>query len=165
MFRRFSLMLSACLVALVVAAPALARPAVTGTGSSVTATGTGQGNVAPKNRNSNASILAAVDAAHKASVAAAMKEAREYALQYAHAAGLTLGSVTSVSDANNNIGYFGPGGFFFSQFGPNQFCGIVHQPIFKRVNGHRKVVRVKKVRRCFVPPFVSTTLSVTYSAS
>jgi hypothetical protein len=33
------------------------------------------------------------------------------------------------------------------------------------VNGHRKVVRVKKVRRCFVPPFVSTTLSVTYSAS
>jgi hypothetical protein len=150
--------------ALALAVPALARPVVAGTASSVTATGTGQVGVAPKNRNSNASIRAAVEAAHAAAVVLAMNEAREYALEYAKAAGLTLGSVTSVSDANN-VPYFGPGGFFGGQFGPNQFCGIVHQPIFKRVNGHRKVVRFKKVHRCFVPQFVFTTLSVTYSAS
>jgi Protein of unknown function (DUF541) len=163
MVRRFTILLSACVAALVIAVPALARPAVSGTGSSVTATGTGQANVVPKNRHSNASIAAAYEVAHEAAIKAAMSEAREYALEYAQAAGLTLGAVTSVSDAQN--GFYGPGGFFGTPFGPGQFCGTVHQPVFKKVNGHRKVVRVKKVHRCFVPPFAYTTLTVTYAAS
>lgn len=167
--RKVSFLLSACLIALVFAAPAGAVQT-----STVTATGTGQGRVLPKNRNSNASIKAAYEAAHTASVAAAMSEAREYAVEYAQAAGLTLGPVVSVTDAQNNSfygsgGFVGPGGFYGSfggaPFGPNQFCGTVRQPIFKSVNGHRKVVRFKKVHRCFVPGFATTTLTVTYSAT
>jgi len=50
-------------------------------------------------------------------------------------------------------------------FAPNQYCGKVSQPVFKVVGGKRKLERVKHVRRCFVPSFESTTLSVTYSAT
>ena len=39
----------------------------------------------PKNRRSNASIAAAVDAARKASIGGALMEAHEYAIDYAQA--------------------------------------------------------------------------------
>jgi hypothetical protein len=63
-------------------------------------------------------------------------------------------------------GFYGLGvGGFIGPFGPDQFCGTVHQPIFKQVNGRRKVVGTKKVHRCFVPQFAYTTIAVTYSAT
>ncbi len=134
------------------------------TTGSVTATGTGQAKVTPKNRHNNASIVAAVDAARKAAVKGAIAEAKEYALQYAKAAGLTLGSVLSISDAAN--GAYGPGpGVFFGPFGPNQYCGTIQQPVFKKVHGHRRFVRSKSVHTCIVPPLEFLTLSVTYNAS
>jgi hypothetical protein len=37
--------------------------------------------------------------------------------------------------------------------------------VFKVIHGRRKFVRLKKVHRCFVPPFETTTLVVTYSAT
>jgi hypothetical protein len=37
--------------------------------------------------------------------------------------------------------------------------------VFKVIGGKRKVVRTKRVHRCFVPPFEITTLTVTYSAT
>jgi hypothetical protein len=93
-----------------------------------------------------------------------LKQAQEYAVDYAKAVGLTLGSVVSVSDAQNG-GFYGPGPFF-GTFGPNQFCGTVRQPIFKKgTKGRRKVVGTKKVHRCFVPPFAYVSLTVTYAAS
>ena len=161
---RGSVALASVLGALLVAGPALADSA-----KSVTATGSGVEKVVPKNRQSNSSIQAAVDAARKAGVKGAVSEAHEYALQYAQATGLTLGPVISVSDVQSNgIGYayggFGPYGPF-GPFAPNQYCGKVGQPVFKVVGGKRKLVRVKHVRRCFVPSFESTTLSVTYSAT
>jgi hypothetical protein len=149
-----------CAAALLSAAPAIAADP-----SSVTATGTGQTRVLPKNRHSNASIEAAYEAARKASIKGALSQAREYALQYASAVGLTIGPVTSVTDAPNGGGYYGPGPFF-GPFGPNQFCGTVRQPIFKNAaHGRRRLVGTKKVHRCFVPRFAFVSLTVTYSAS
>jgi hypothetical protein len=160
MARGVSFLLSLCVVASLSAAPAVAAQTDT-----VTATGTGQTRVLPKDRHSNSSIRAAYEAARKTSIKGALGEAHEYALEYAHAVGLTLGPVVSISDQQSN-GYYGPGpGAFIGPFGPGQFCGTVRQPIFKKVNGRRKVVGSKKVHGCIVPQFAYTTLTVTYSAS
>ena len=147
----------------VVAALALAAPAVGDSSMSVTATGTAQVKVTPKNRNSEASIEAAVEKAHKAGISGAIGDAREYALEYAQAAGLTLGSVTAVSDLNEN-GPYGPFSFY-GPFGPNQYCGTTQQPVFKTVAGKRKLKGFKRVHKCFAPAFQDVTLTVTYSAS
>ena len=148
----------------VVAALTAAAPATADQGQSVTATGSAQIKVVPKDRKSNSSIAAAVDAAHQAGIPAAIKDAHGYAVKYAKAAGLTLGAILSVSDASNNNGFaYGPG--FYGLFGPNQYCGTVRRPILKVVDGKRKVVGTKKVHRCFVPPFAVTVLTVTYSAT
>jgi hypothetical protein len=123
----------------VVAALTAAAPATADQGQSVTATGSAQIKVVPKDRKS-------------------------YAVKYAKAAGLTLGAIESVSDASNNNGFaYGPG--FYGPFGPNQYCGTIHRPIFKVVDGKRKLVGTKNVHRCIVPPFVVTVLTVTYSAT
>lgn len=152
---------TAITAALLAAAPAVAQ--VSQTQQTVTATGTGQARVHARNRHSNASIAAAVDAARKAAIKGAIRDAREYAVDYADALGLTLGSVTSVSDAVAN-GVYGPGGpATFGQFGPNKYCGTIEQVIGRPVKGQKP--KFKKVRRCFVPSFAYTTLSVTYSAS
>ena len=153
------------LIVPLVAGLAIAAPAAADQSKSVTATGTNQVKVTPKNRHSNSSIAAAVDAAHKAGISGAFDEAHEYALQYAHAAGLTLGSVISVSDAAGNQGGYYFGGPFFGPFGPGQYCGKTSRPVFKVVGGKRKLVRVKKVHTCFVPPFEAVSLTVTYSAT
>jgi uncharacterized protein YggE len=153
-----SLVLLPVVAALAAAAPASADPS-----QSVTATGSAQIKVVPKNRKSESSIEAAVEAARQAGIPAALKDADSYALKYARAAGLTLGAIESVSDATSNGFAYGPG--FYGSFGPNQYCGTVRTPIFKVVAGKRKVVGTKKVHRCFVPPFVATVLTVTYSAT
>jgi uncharacterized protein YggE len=159
MARRVSVLLS-LVIALLAAAPAVAAQA-----STVAATGTGQTRVLPNDRHSNASIRVAYERARKASIKGALREAHEYALDYARAVGLKLGSVVSVSDQQSS-GFYGPGpGGFIGPFGPGQFCGTIRQPIFKQVNGRRKVIGTKNVHRCIVPKFAYTTLAVTYSAS
>jgi Protein of unknown function (DUF541) len=147
----------------IVAALAAAAPATADQTKSVTATGAAQVKVAPKDRKSESSIRAAVEAARQAGIPAALKDAREYGVKYAKAAGLTLGAIVSVSDASNNGFAYGPG--FYGPFGPNQFCGTIRQPVFKKVAGKRRVVGTKRVHRCFVPPFVATVLTVTYAAT
>jgi uncharacterized protein YggE len=141
--------------------PAFAATTTTPSGDTITATGTGQTLVKPKNRHSNASIAAAVDRAHTASIAGALKQAHEYATEYAKAVGLTLGSVVSVSDAQN--GFYGPGPFFIGPFGPGQFCGDIRQPVGRPVKGQK--LKFKTVHRCFVPRFAYATLTVTFSAN
>ncbi|MGH2869483.1 MAG: SIMPL domain-containing protein [Solirubrobacteraceae bacterium] len=154
------MVLSSCLLALLAAVPAVAASANT-----VTATGTGQARVRPANRHSNASIRAAYNAASKAAIAGAVRDAKERALDYARAVGLTLGSVLSVTDAQTN-GFYGPGaGSFYGPFGPEQFCGTLRQPILKRSKHRIRVVGSRKVHRCFVPRFAFTSLTVTYSSS
>ena len=152
----------AMVAALLVTTPAGAVPAPASSGDTITATGTGQARVVPKNRHSNASIVAAVDRAHRAAIARALKEAREYAHEYAKTVGLTLGSVISVSDAQSGGVFYGPGPVAFGPFGPDQYCGTVQQPVGPLVNGQKPTF--KKVHRCAVPPSDFATLTVTYSA-
>lgn len=138
---------------------------------SITATGVGTVKVVPTDRKSESSIEKAVDVARKAGIKLALKQAHEYAELYAKASGLTLGSVISVSDATSQgisgYGFYGgpPYGPFYGPFGPNKYCGILRQPVFKRVNGKRKIVGTKRVRRCLVPRIEATSLAVTYSAT
>jgi hypothetical protein len=73
----------AIVAALMIATSALAQPAPSQSVQTITATGTGQSRVLPKERRGNASIVAAVAAARKASIAAALRQAHEYALEYA----------------------------------------------------------------------------------
>jgi hypothetical protein len=157
--RMWAVLLAGCSSLVVAVAPAAAVQSGT-----VTATGTSQSVVHPQNRNNNASIVTAFDAARRASIAGALKQAHEYALEDAKAVGLTLGFVMSVSDAQNNP-FYGPGQFI-GPFGADQFCGTLQQPIFKKgKNGRRRVVGTKKVHRCIVPHTAAVTLTVTYSAS
>jgi uncharacterized protein YggE len=142
------------------ATPALAATTTTSPGDTITATGTGQVRVVAKNRHSNASIAAAVERAHRKAIGGALKQAQEYATLYAKAVGMTLGSVVSVTDAQNN--FYGPG-IEIGPFGPGQFCGNVRRPVGKPVKGQK--VKFKTVHRCFVPAFAFATLTVTYSAN
>lgn len=156
------LMLVGVVTALTWAAPAVAAP-----GGSVTATGTKLVKVRPTDRKSNSSIRAAVAAAEKAGINGALASAHGNAVRYAKAVGLTLGTIISVSDVqNNNVGGFsGPyGGGGFGRFGPNRYCGTERRPVFKIVNHLHKLVRFKKVHACIVPPYQATTLTVTYNA-
>ncbi len=156
------------LALLILAALALAAPAVAASNMTVTATGTGNVRVVPHNRNSDASIGAAYAAARRASVPAAITQAHVFALRYAQAAGLTLGSIVAVSDAQNPNGpYFSGPGPFFGPFGPGQFCHVFPAHKQTRIGpGNKKtVVKVKRHRTCNVPQFGSTTLTVTYSAT
>jgi Protein of unknown function (DUF541) len=140
--------------------PAIAQPATSSTAQTITATGTAQTRVVAKNRNSNASIAAAVERAHKASIAGALKRAHEYAVLYAKAVGMKLGAVVSVSDAQNS--FYGPGPFSIGPFGPGRFCGTVTRVIGRPVKGQKP--KLKRAHRCFVPQFAFATLTVTYAA-
>lgn len=155
--------LGAAVIALLMGTtPAIAQPTASSTAQTVTATGTAETRVVPKNRHSNASIAAAVDRARRASIAGALKQSHEYALDYAKAVGLTLGSVVSVSDAQS--GFYGPGPIAtIGPFGPDQYCGTIQQLVGRPAKGQKPTF--KKVHRCFVPRFAYESLTVTYSAS
>lgn len=151
----------------ILAALVLAAPAAADSSMSVTATGTGSVRVLPHNRKSDASIGAAYAAARRASVPAAFAQAHVLALRYAQAAGLTIGPIVAVSDAQNQNGpFYGPGPFF-GPFGPGRFCHVFRAGKQIRFGpGNKKtVVKVKRHRTCVVPQFGSTTLTVTYSAT
>ena len=73
MRRRISaILLTGCATLAVTGAPAAAAQS-----SSVTATGTNQSVVHPRDRNSNASIVTAFDAARQAAIGGALKQAHE----------------------------------------------------------------------------------------
>lgn len=167
--------MSKCLPVGAVAATALfagAGSAAAATPVTITATGTKLVRVQPSNRRSNASITAAVAAAHKAGIAGALADARSEAGREAGAAGLTLGALVAISDQSNNGGFYGPfsgPGVFYGPFGVNRYCGFERRAVIRTVtrNGKRvrRVVRLRKVYRCVVPPYESTTLTVTYNAA
>jgi hypothetical protein len=156
------LSLAAVSVALTVVTPAVAAEA-----QSVTATGSDAVKVTPTNRHSNASILAAVEAAENAGITGAVPAAHTRALKYAAAVGLTLGAVESISDVQNSQVLIGPIGVYSSPgpFGPNQYCGTERRATVKIVNKRPKVVRVRKVHVCDVPSSETTTLTITYAAT
>jgi hypothetical protein len=142
-------------VAVLICALAFASTAVAA--GTITAVGTAQEKVTPKDPKDNQSIKDAVEAAHKASIPAAIQEAKEEGTALAAASGLTLGAIQSVDEDVNN-GFYGYG--FYTPFGPNQYCGTVTRRVKK--NGHRVS---KKIHRCFVPPFVATSVAVTFATT
>jgi hypothetical protein len=130
----------------------------------VSAIGYGQVGVSPKDRKSEASIRQAVAAAQPQAVRLAVRDARAQARLIAEETGLLLGPLTAVEPYQSPYG----GPFFnYSRFGPNNYCGMVSTPI-RRLNpetGRRVVVRRVKQRKCFPPPFVSSSVEVTFSAT
>ncbi|MDQ6606315.1 MAG: hypothetical protein M3Z06_07190 [Actinomycetota bacterium] len=164
---RRALLLAGVAFTLAGAVPAVSGADTTTAAKSITATGASQVKVVPKDRQSNASIVAAVNAAEKVGIPAAVSSAHALALSYAAAAHLKLGAVLSVSDVQSNGGFIGPygGSSFVGPFGPNKYCGTVRRGVFKVVGKRRKLVRIKKVHRCIVPPYQTIQLSVTYSAT
>jgi hypothetical protein len=144
------------------AADAQAPPA-----KSVTTVGIGTASVTPKDRKSNASIKEAIDAADAAARPKAIASARERATELAQAAGLTLGGITSVSEASQ-FPFYGPGVPYALQgtFGPGKFCGTTRSAHIKRdSNGNVHRVLGKRHRVCRFPSTLTESLTVTFAAS
>jgi hypothetical protein len=146
--------------------------AIADSGGTVTATGTGRAPVTPTNRMDDAAIRAAVSAARRRAIPAAIADARSKGSDYAGAAGLLLGAIQSVSDAGvGNAPPFdfpaGPAPFLIA-VGPGgiaNYCGIARQPIYRQVGRRRQVVRFVTHKACYVPPSATVTLTVTYAAT
>ena len=85
-------------IALAVLVSGLALTTTAAADQTITAVGTAQEKVTPKDRTDNKSIADAVEEAHKASIPAAIQEARDEATQLAQQTGLTLGAVQSVDE-------------------------------------------------------------------
>lgn len=130
----------------------------------IVAVGTGQATPKPADAHSNSSIVAAVAKARALAIPRAITNAQVQAAAIAQASGLTLGPVVSVSQDTTN-GFYG---FYYSQLtarlGPNRYCGQVTRSRVRHVKGKRVVLR-RSAKECAVPPFVTTTLAVTFSAS
>jgi hypothetical protein len=155
------------LVVALVAAVTLGVAAPAASAETVTANGFSLVKVSPADSKDNASIVAALEAAHSTGVPLAMANAREEAQGLASASGLTLGALQSVDSSNDAGGYYGPGGpsYEIGPFGPHKFCGT----ITRRVRGHdsqgRRITRRVRQRRCIFPRQLATSLKVTFSAT
>jgi uncharacterized protein YggE len=149
-------------VAAVCLCPALASAQ----GRTITAIGTGVVEVRPADRDSNASIGAAIERAEEAAVPRAITDSREYGELIARTLGVTLGAVLSV-DQNVQTGpIFYPPGLTTGSFGPGQFCGRVSRFVRRRdASGRLRRVRRGSRRTCRFPARVQVSLAVTYAVS
>ena len=128
------------------------------------AAGIGQVKVTPKDRQDNASIAAAVEAAEAKALPAAVADAKAQAQALATAAGVTLGGLLSVGNQASPPGFYGP--FFYTNgtFGPGKYCAKVRTVSFvkgKDGKRHRKLLPPHRV--CRVPPSVTRTVQLTYA--
>jgi uncharacterized protein YggE len=148
--------------------PAADAQAPAAPAKSVTTLGIASVSVKPEDRKSNASIKEAVEAADDAARPKAIASARERATELAQAAGLTLGGITSVSEASN-APYYGPFGVPYAlqgTFGPGKYCGQVRSSrLVRDSNGRTRRVFGKRHRVCRVPPNVTVSLTVTFAAT
>jgi hypothetical protein len=121
--------------------------------------------VAPKDRTHEAPIRAAVEAAEAKALPRAIAGARENATELARLAGLALGPVISISDAQTSP--YGPFFGFYGTFGPDRFCGTVRTAVFRTdtKTGKRKRVGTRSRHTCRVPPTVTKSVTVTFAAT
>ncbi|WP_217923763.1 hypothetical protein [Miltoncostaea oceani] len=154
-------------VAGVIAGLVLAGGAGVAHGETITAAGTGQARVLAAAPLTNAKITRAVTIARKVAVADAFDAARNQATRFAIVGGFNLGAIQAIEEPGSPYGYFGGGPFTTGRFGPGQYCGKIMQVRRgPRVNGRRgPIISQRQVTRCFKPPFVSVTVSVTYDAT
>jgi hypothetical protein len=149
--------LAALLVAFLLVAPATADADQT-----ITALGNGQAKVKPANIHRNASIKRAVDRAYARAVPRAVADARKDARQMAAASGLALGAIVSVEESEAPYGPYYPE---LAPFGPGQYCGKVTRRVHRRDAAGRLHTVTRTRRRCFVPDFATSSLTVTFAAS
>lgn len=121
--------------------------------------------VAPKDRKHEAPIRAAVEAAEAKALPRAIASARENATELARLAGLALGPIVSISDAQTSP--YGPFFGFYGTFGPDRFCGTVRTAVFRtdKTTGKRKRVGTRSRHTCRVPSTVNKSVTVTFSAT
>lgn len=136
----------------------------------VGAIGTASVEVEPANAERNRSIKRAVISARQTATSEAAAAARHNAQTLAGAAGLTLGSIVSVSES-------APAGLLavldpsfhdasIGTFGPGQFCGYIRNSVVRRdpATGRPYVVRVVRKRKCRAPREYDASLEVRYEA-
>jgi hypothetical protein len=130
------------------------------------AVGAGLAKVTPKDRNANASIVAAIEAAEQQALPRAVADGRSEAQALATAAGVTLGTLVSVSNNPTVAGpFYGPYyGSTYGSFGPNQFCGTIRVPVFKQgADGKRHRTGTRSRRVCRFPSTLQRTVQLTYA--
>jgi uncharacterized protein YggE len=128
------------------------------------AVGVGQAKVTPADRQSNASIVAAVEAAEAKALPAAITDAKAQAQALATAAGVTLGGLLSISNQAASPGFYGPFYYPSGTFGPGKYCGKIRT--VRLVTGkdgkrHRKVRPPHRV--CRFPSTISRAVQLTYT--
>jgi hypothetical protein len=125
----------------------------------ITATGVG---VTPSKapRLTSPSVRHSLRAARLAATSDAAKAARASAEGAASGAGLPLGPLFSIVEPGEAYGYEP----LLGVFGPGQFCGLVRRATVRRdpETGERRVVRLRRVRRCYRPSHVAVRLEATY---
>lgn len=152
----------------VAAAVALAGMAGVAHGETITAIGVSQVRVVAPAPLTNAKIVRAVAAARRAAIPLAFDAARNQAVRLAIAAGLQPGAILAVEETGPSpFGfYYGPSAI--GRFGPNRYCGRVQsvRRAPRQANGRRgRVISRRTVTRCYKPPAVSVSISVTYDAT
>lgn len=156
--------LAGCLAAVANAqAPA---PTTTAQQRTLVAVGTGTIKVEPKDRNDNASIVAAVKAADRKALPAALSDAKTQATALAAAAGVTLGPLLSLSNSPTQTGGIFYGGYYpvTGSFGPNKYCGTIRtRSTTIGRDGKRHLGKLKTRRVCRVPSVVQHSVQLTYA--
>jgi Protein of unknown function (DUF541) len=164
--RGFIAVLAAGAVAAGIPATAVAQTPAEAT-TTVTAAGAASIPVRKPAHPSDATIGAAVRAAQAKVGPAAIAAARQEAERLASALGLTLGALQSVAEQPSPFGpFFGVNGVG-SSFGAGRYCGTVRRRIFRRAADGPPVPtrRIVSRRVCRTPPYVATSVSVTFLAS
>src|SRR5829696_7865122 len=126
----------------------------------LSASGSGSALVGAKRRTSPA-IRHALFTARDAATPDAAEEARINVELAAQGSGLTLGQPFSIVEQASPYG-----DTLLGAFAPGVFCGTVTRGIIRRdpETGSRRVVRRRRVRRCFAPRSLQVTIEATYLA-
>ena len=127
----------------------------------LSASATGSAAVEFKRRTSPA-IRHALFAARLAAAPEAARTARENVELAAEASGLGLGPLLSIVEQVNPYGYEP----ILGAFAAGTYCGTVRRAVVRRdpQTGFPRVVRRRRVRRCFAPRTFQVSLEATYLA-
>ena len=107
----------------------------------------------------NKSIRRTVERTLPRAVAAARRDAETLAA----GTGLVLGDVVAIAETAPSP-FGGPFGETQGTFGPGRYCGRIRRSVLRRINGvRRRVVRSRRI--CAFPSVVTSSVTVTYSAS
>jgi uncharacterized protein YggE len=148
-----------CLAAVASAQAPAAAPQRT-----IVADGNAIAKVTPKDKNSNASIVAAVAAAEQRALPLAYQDAQKQATNLAHVAGVTLGTLLTVSNEAPTSPYFGPFGSTGGTFGPDAYCGNIRTRSSKiGKDGKRHYGTFRTHRVCRFPSTIGRTVELTYA--